>query len=47
VDDHLVVLSGDEHDELEEVAARSGPMTSPSVRVVAEVVDDENNVLRN
>ena len=41
MDDQLVTLCGDEHDDFEEVRSAVGADDEPSVRVVAEVVDDQ------
>ena len=40
MDDHLVAFSGDEDDDLKEVRGVVGADDQPSVRVLAQVVDD-------
>jgi hypothetical protein len=41
VDDHFVALGGDEDDDFEQVGSTVRADDQPSIRVLAEVVDDE------
>lgn len=40
MDDHLIAIGGDEHDDLEEVGGAVRTDDQPTVRVLTEVVDD-------